>query len=98
MVVATINVGGNPYGAIYDPANGEMFVSATISDAVYAINSTTNTIAATIPANNPSSPGPYTLTYDPANRYMYVSNTNDNKFSPSTVTVISAGNAIIANV
>jgi len=47
-VVKTITVGKGAGVATYDPKNREMYISAPASNKTYAINSTTNAIAATI--------------------------------------------------
>lgn len=47
-IVKTIAVGKDAAIAVYDPKNSEMYVSAADSNKTYAINSSTNVVAATI--------------------------------------------------
>lgn len=48
-VIATIPVGGYPFGMAYDSGKGEVFVAASPGGNVTVINDTSNTVVSTIP-------------------------------------------------
>src|SRR5438552_16415927 len=47
-VVATVNVGSNPFGVAYDSLKGEVFVANFGSNTVSVIEDSTNTVVATV--------------------------------------------------
>ncbi|PWU81272.1 MAG: hypothetical protein DLM72_07765 [Candidatus Nitrosopolaris wilkensis] len=70
-VIATIPVGAQPYGDVYDPANGDIYV-ATSTNIVKVISGSTNKVIANI--TEPNGSASRELAYDPANGYIYVAN------------------------
>lgn len=70
MVNATIsNVGPNPRSVEYNPFNDNIYIATFPVNTVSVINSSTNTVIATIPVG--TSPGP-SLEFNPANNDIYV--------------------------
>jgi YVTN family beta-propeller protein len=53
-VIKTITVGTGPYGDLFDPDNGYIYVADQFSNSVTAIDGSTNTVVATItePSNH----------------------------------------------
>ena len=96
-VVATIDLGSlseqpaGPWGMVYDPKNGYMYVTASFySSVVIIINSTTNTIVGTIPVGL----DPAGIVYDPSNGFLYVAN-----WGAATISVINGtSNTVVATI
>ena len=53
-VIATIPVGGNPFGVAINPTNGLVYVTNADSNTVSVIDPATNTVVATIPVGSES--------------------------------------------
>jgi YVTN family beta-propeller protein len=79
-VIATIPVGGAPYGVAINPTNGLVYVTNSNSNTVSVINPATNTVVATIPVGG----APYGVAINPTNGLVYVTNIGSN-----TVSVVS---------
>src|SRR5215831_2190040 len=47
-VIKTITVGTGPYGDLFDPANGYIYIANVFSNSVSVIDGSTNTVIATI--------------------------------------------------
>jgi YVTN family beta-propeller protein len=47
-VIKTITVGTGPYGDLFDPANGNIYVANVGSNSVSVIDGSTNTVIATV--------------------------------------------------
>jgi YVTN family beta-propeller protein len=89
-VVATVNVGAQPYGVAYDSGKGEVFVSNTNSNTTSVISDSNNAVVATVIVGS----GPEGVTYDSAKGEVFVADTR-----VGIVSVISdASNKVIANV
>ncbi len=69
-VIATIPVGGYPYGVAYDSAKGEIFVVNLHDNNVMVISDSTNAVVATIPVGQ----SPYNIAYDSAKGELFVTN------------------------
>jgi YVTN family beta-propeller protein len=93
-----IQVGSGPVGVLYDPAQGEIFVSNARADSVSVINDTTDHVVAIVSVGN-SGPsinrGPLLiLAYDSGKGEIFVTN-----YGSDNVTVISAAdNSVVANI
>ena len=68
-VVATVNVGQEPYGVAYDAPKGEVFVVNEGSYTVSVISDSTNKVIANIRVGST----PADIAYDPAKGEMFVS-------------------------
>jgi len=79
-VIATVNVGIQPEGMAFDPANGYVYVANHGSGTVSIISGTMNVGSVTI---SPSYSGPYDLAYDSKNQYLYL--TNDGSYTVSVI-------------
>jgi YVTN family beta-propeller protein len=93
-VIATIKVGGSPTGAVFDPANGDIYVTnagvGLARGTVSVISGATNKVIATLDVGV----DPETPAFDPVNGNIYVSN-----YQEDTVSIISgASNKVIATV
>jgi YVTN family beta-propeller protein len=85
-----------PFGIAFNPNNGDMYVAnqGSSSNNVSVINSTTNTVVATIPVGS----GPHGIAFNPNNGDMYVANHLSNNVSviaPLTATFSSGCNGMI---
>ncbi len=83
-VVASIPVGIEPTGVAYDSGNGMVFVANTDSDTVSVINTSTNTVVATIPVGTGTyleHDAPIGVAYDSLNSAVYVTNERFNTVS-----------------
>lgn len=82
-----------PFWLAFNPTNKEMYVTnynfPSPSNTVVAINSTTNTVAATIPVGQ----NPIRLAYDPSNGCIYVAD-----YSSGQISVISPSNTLVATI
>ncbi|PWU81326.1 MAG: hypothetical protein DLM72_07590 [Candidatus Nitrosopolaris wilkensis] len=78
-VIATRTVGTGPYGDLYDPANGNVYVANIFSDSVSVISGSTNSVIATI--SLPAGDTPRELAYDSANGDIYTANVYSNSIS-----------------
>jgi YVTN family beta-propeller protein len=74
-VVASVNVGDEPYNATYDSRNGYVYITNSASNTVSIINGTT------VVGSVPVGAGAFWATYDPGNGYVYVSNINSGTLS-----------------
>ncbi len=100
-----ITVGQAPSGVAYDPDNKGVYVTNALSGTVSVINTTTNTVVATISlpqiGTSPVPPSPWSIAYDSSTHEMYVTADNS-RFSPEnlnsgTVFVINtSNNAVVA--
>ena len=72
-----IPVGINPLDMAYDPVNQRMYVANFFENTVSVIDTTTNTVIATITVGNT----PEGVAYDSLNKDMYVTNTDDDTVS-----------------
>ncbi|TLX81589.1 MAG: YncE family protein, partial [Thaumarchaeota archaeon] len=89
-VSATITVGSNPTGIVYDSGKGEVFVSNEGSNNLSVINDLTNTVSTTISVGTT----PLEIAYDSAKGELYVGNQHSD-----TVSVISdLTNTVVATV
>jgi YVTN family beta-propeller protein len=86
-VGASISVGGTPYSAAYDPANGWVYVTDKSAGVVTVLNGTaqTNVTVGTAPEG---------AVYDAGNGYMYIDNEGGSS-SKGNVTVLN-GTKVIA--
>ena len=96
-VIATIPVGGGPYGLAFDSANGNLYVDNRVGDAVSVISGQTNTVI-----SDPISVGinPVSIAFDSANGNLYVIGRGGaGGFSGGFVLVISGSTSrIIATI
>ena len=69
-VIATIPVGGAPFGVAINPTNGLVYVANGDSNTVSVIDPKTNAVVATIPVGV----SPYGVAVNPANGLVYVAN------------------------
>ncbi|MCI4329343.1 MAG: YncE family protein, partial [Thermoplasmata archaeon] len=83
---ASIATGGSPYYALFNPSDGDMFVSNQASGNISVVNGST-VVASPVVGLYPG-----ISTYDPKNQYVYVPNTGSNNVS------ILSGTTVIANV
>jgi len=89
-VIANISVGEGPYGVLYDPSNGYIYVTNTAQNNVSVIDGANNTVIASINVGfNPEG-----VAYDPSNGYIYVANS----FSNSISVINGANNTIISSI
>jgi len=94
-VIATIPVGRGPWGVVYDPSNGYIYVTNWHSDTVSVIDGANNTVIANITVG-PLGPFSWGVAYDPSNGYIYVI---DSSGTVGTVVVIDgANNTVIATI
>ncbi|WP_390530475.1 hypothetical protein [Sulfurisphaera ohwakuensis] len=77
-----------PFGILYDPSNGYIYVADSGSDTVSIINSTTNHVIANITIKG----HPWSLLYDPSNGYIYV------RSLVSLFVIDPSTNQVIANI
>ena len=89
-VIANISVGEGPYGILYDPSNGYIYVTNTAQNNVSVIDGANNTLIASINVGA----YPEGLAYDPSNGYIYVANSWSNNVS----VINGANNTVIANI
>lgn len=79
-IVKSIDVGEGASGAVFDPENNEVYVTAIFADMVYVINDTNNKVITTM--NDCFSSGcvdaPIAEALNLANDELYVANYNDN--------------------
>lgn len=73
--IATLPVGGDPIAAVYDDANGYVYIVNHDSDTVSALSDTA--LVSTIAVGS----GPLSATYDSGNGLVYVTNSADNSVS-----------------
>jgi YVTN family beta-propeller protein len=82
-----------PFWLAFNPTNDEMYVTnynfPSSSNTVVAINSTTNTVAATVTVGQ----NPIRLAYDPSNGCIYVAD-----YSSGQISVISPSNRVVATI
>ena len=76
-MLATVPVGSWPYGATYDAAKREVFVTNINSNNVSVINDTTDAVVATVPVGSE----PSGAAYDAANGEVFVANDASNNVS-----------------
>ncbi|EQD70688.1 YVTN beta-propeller repeat-containing protein, partial [mine drainage metagenome] len=86
-VTSVTKVGNNqcPNGAVFDPLNGDVYVSEECSKNLTVIDGGTGQVVATIPSVPPGQG----LTYDPASNSVYVA-ANTGRPNATVVTVINA--------
>lgn len=83
-----ISVGGSPAAAVYDAANGDVYVANPISFSVSVISGSSDSVVATVPLSG----SPTQLAFDPANGDVYAA-------GGSSVFVISGStNTVIATI
>src|SRR5205823_6634266 len=75
----------HPIGIAFDPNNGNMYVTNQGSNTVSVIDSTTNTVIATIPVGTT----PFAIAFDPKNDDMYVVNNGNTNDRDNSVSVIA---------
>ena len=77
--VASIDfsVGGSPNGAAFDSYNGYVYVVGYASAYATVIETSNNTIVASIPVGV-GTENPWAIAYDSANSYLYAANPNNN--------------------
>jgi DNA-binding beta-propeller fold protein YncE len=92
-VVATVNLGGGPYGIAYDSAKGELFVTVG-ENSVSLVSDVTNAVTATILVRG----GPIGEAYDSAKAEIFVADGSSGNVSVisdsaplSTVTSSTSG-------
>lgn len=101
-VIATITVGTGPYGDLFDPANGYVYVANVFSHSVSVIDPQKNAVIATI--TEPADQTPRELAYDSANGYIYAADVYSNTVSVidgktnTLLTTISTGGSITDGV
>ncbi len=78
-IVSTGN-GLNPYGALFDPANGYIYITNFVSNSISVINGETNKVVSIIPVGS----WPYGIAFDSSNGYIYVT-----QYLSSSVSVIN---------
>ena len=90
--LASVSVGGGPYGIAFDSTNGDIYVTDLGTSTVSVISGSTNAVVATVPlGTSTSSRG---IAFDSASGDLYVTN-----YNPSTVSVISGStNAVLGYV
>src|SRR5439155_572850 len=98
-VVATVNVGRNPYGyhygLAYDSGKGEVFVATSASNTVSVISDSTNAVVAIV---NVVGEAPGGMAYDSGKGEVFVANTASGTLI-GTVSVISdSTNTVVATV
>lgn len=88
-MIDTINIGNTPRGIVYNPDNGNVYVSATYPfggpGPIYVIDSSTNTVIETIPGGI----FPAGIVYNPDNGNMYVVNYHQDSVSVIAISPIS---------
>jgi YVTN family beta-propeller protein len=77
FVVSTIPVQSAPNGIVFNPNNGDLYVTNYGSNTVSVIDGTTNTVVTTIPVGT----NPRDLAFNPNNGDLYVTNQNSNTVS-----------------
>ena len=82
-------VGTTPDTPVYDPSDGEIYVSNGPDGTESAINASTNTVVATISVGA----GPIVAAFDSANDDLYVPNTSPDGTGAYNVSVIGGGPA-----
>ncbi|MFL6404627.1 MAG: YncE family protein [Nitrososphaeraceae archaeon] len=78
-VIKTITVNRGPYGAVFDPDNGNIYTANVASNSVTVIDGSTNTVIATI--TEPSDHFPRQLAFNSDNGYIYVADAYSNTIS-----------------
>jgi YVTN family beta-propeller protein len=72
-VIKTITVGTGPYGDLFDPDNGYIYVANVFSNSVSVIDGSTNTVIATVNVQpNQVGQSARELAFDSNNDYIYV--------------------------
>ena len=89
-VIATVPVGGGPYGVAVHPEGTFTYVTNSFSDTVSVIDATTNTVVATVPVGTT----PFGVAVHPAGTFVYVAN----GFSDNVSVIDTATNAVVATV
>ncbi len=89
-VVATVPVNGEPIGAAYDSAKGQVFVAATEDNQVKVISDTSDTVSATIPVGA----YPTGVAYDAGKGEVFVTNCESN----TTSVINDTTDSVIATV
>ncbi len=79
-IIATIRVGNNPFGALYDPMNQKVYIADFTSSILSKSDPATNRVVASLNVGN----GPWNIALDTANGQFYVTN-----LGSTTVTLIS---------
>jgi YVTN family beta-propeller protein len=101
-VIATITVGTGPYGDLFNPANGYVYVANVFSHSVSVIDPQKNTVITTI--TEPTGQTPRELAYDSTNGFIYVADVYSNTVSVidgktnTLVTSIPTGGSITDGV
>lgn len=81
-VIKTITVGTGPYGDLFDPANGYIYVANMFSNSVSVIDGSTNTVIATVNVQpNQVGQSARGLAFDSNNGYIYVADIYSNTVS-----------------
>ncbi len=85
-VIGTIPIltAGEPYGADFNSANQNIYITGDNSNILSVINSTTNTVIASLPTSS----HPRHILFDPLNNKIYVTNTAG--VSPGAVSVFNS--------
>jgi len=70
-----VAVGNGPYGIVYNPSNGNLYVANFEPGTVSVISGRNNSVLANVNLGFPRSP--WDAAYDPYNGYVYISDTYD---------------------
>ncbi|MGB7124963.1 MAG: hypothetical protein WBE40_08955 [Thermoplasmata archaeon] len=90
VAAPAIPVGESPNSAVYEGANGNVYVTDNRSDSVSVINASTDSVVATVPVGG----APEGVAYDGEDGDLYVANT-----ATDNVSVISAAtNRVVATI
>lgn len=92
-IIATINVGSQPWDVICDPTNNRIYVSVSGAARIRVIDGANNTIIGNITTHS----SPRYMALDSANNKLYVSNFGANSFSVIDVTTITTNMLVQAN-
>jgi YVTN family beta-propeller protein len=105
-VIKTITVGIGPYGDLFDPNNGHIYVANLFSNSVSVIDGSTNTVIATITGFPSNQQGyvPRELAFDSQNGNIYSADVYSNTVSVidgktnTLITSIPTGGSIVDGV
>jgi YVTN family beta-propeller protein len=87
---SNVGVGHLPIGIVFDPTDGEMFVSNSGSDTVSVIDCFSSGVVATIPVGSE----PWGLAWDGPDREVWVANAG----SANVSVIDAASNRVVANI
>ena len=89
--VKLITVGNDPDALLYDPSNKDVYVANYDTNTVSEINSSSNSVIATISTGRGSAPD--ALAYCPVNKSIYVVDAGYDE-----VSIINSSNAVVKNI